>query len=160
MRPAPPPLSATAVVSRLGHGLADDDYVGHVERRAAEAQRRAAMVGVVRCRAGVGCAGPVGEAAECGEGGEAGVTVDVEDGPGSTRWRSVGSILIKTGVSRRRRGAVRLTVCPPAAPRQAGTRERGNEAVRAVTPMRQTRQPAAQPLTGANWLPSPTSAWK
>jgi hypothetical protein len=74
--------------------------------------------------------------------------------------RSVGSILINAGVSRRR-GAVRLAVCPPAAaPRQAGTRERGNEAVRAVTPMRQTRQPTAQPLTDGNWLRSPTSAWK
>jgi hypothetical protein len=57
IRPAPPPLSATAVVSRLGHGLADDDYVGHVERRASSS-RGAAMVGVVRCRAGVGWAVP------------------------------------------------------------------------------------------------------
>jgi hypothetical protein len=54
------------------------------------------MVGVVRCRAGVGCAGPVGEAAEGGEGGEggeAGVTVDVEGGPGVRAGAAWGAYL-------------------------------------------------------------------
>jgi hypothetical protein len=72
--------------------------------------------------------------------------------------RSVGSILIDAGVSRRR--GCSAPGCLPARRCAApgwneGTGERGNEAVRAVTPMRQTRQPTAQPLTGANWLRLP-----